>query len=222
MTAKPGPRLLGAVLAGGRSSRYGSNKALADLGGLSLVERAVRTLEPVAATVGIIANDSGVYPDEVPVRPDLVPDLGPLGGLHSALTWAGDEGLDGVVVLATDMPFVPVALVAALAGRVEARAAVVPASTGPRGLEPLCAAYHVACLEAVTAAIDRGDRAMISFFPEIRVRVLDLGVVSAFGDPDMIFFNVNRPGDRHRADAWLARGGQPERGTRSTRGSEEE
>jgi len=219
--ATAGPRLLGAVLAGGRSSRYGSNKAFAEFGGQSLVERAVRTLEPVAAAVGIIANDPGDYPEEIPLRPDLVPGLGPLGGLQSALAWADDEGLDGALVLATDMPFVPVALVAALAGRVEARAAVVPASTGPRGLEPLCAAYHVGCLEAVTAAIDRGERAMISFFPEVRVRVLDLGVVSSFGDPDTIFFNVNRPVDRDRADAWLARGGPPGRGPYPTPGGKE-
>jgi molybdopterin-guanine dinucleotide biosynthesis protein A len=155
--------------------------------------------------VVVVANDLDRHSLEgKPVRPDLVSGLGPLGGLHTAVAWAAEEAMRGVVVLATDMPFVPTPLLEDLASRLERGAAVVPASHGPRGFEPLCAAYDVGCLPAIEAAIEEGDRAVISFFPAVDLRIVELARVSSFGDPDTMFFNVNRPEDHVRADALLA------------------
>lgn len=197
--------ILGAVLAGGRSRRYGSDKAFAELDGVRLIERAARALRPAAHRIVVIANDVGSHAaGDLPVRPDLVPGIGPLGGLHTAVTWAAEEDLAGVVVVATDMPFVPASLVVDLAARLEPGVAVVPASHGPRGFEPLCAAYAVECLPAIRAAVERGDRAVISFFTAVEVRVVALAEVSAHGEPETMFFNVNRPEDRARAAELLA------------------
>ena len=205
MSGGPRSDILGVVLAGGRSRRYGSDKAFAELGGVSLVHRAARTLLPLAGRVVVVANDLDRHSLEgMPVRPDLVGGLGPLGGLHTAVAWAAEEAMRGVVVLATDMPFVPTPLLEDLASRLERGAAVVPASHGPRGFEPLCAAYDVGCLPAIEAAIEEGDRAVISFFPAVDLRIVELARVSSFGDPDTMFFNVNRPEDHVRADALLA------------------
>lgn len=205
MSGGPRSDILGVVLAGGRSRRYGSDKAFAELGGVSLVHRAARTLLPLAGRVVVVANDLDRHSLEgKPVRPDLVSGLGPLGGLHTAVAWAAEEEMRGVVVLATDMPFVPTPLLEDLASRLERGAAVVPASHGPRGFEPLCAAYHVGCLPAIEAAIEKGDRAVISFFPAVDLRIVELARVSSYGDPDTMFFNVNRPEDHIRADALLA------------------
>jgi len=211
MSATSRSEILGVVLAGGRSMRYGSDKAFADLGGISLARRAARTLETVAGRVVVVANDVERHaPAGLPVRPDLIPGIGPLGGLHTAVAWSAEERLRGVIVLATDMPFVPASLVEALTEDLDPGIAVVPASRGPRGLEPLCAAYGVGCLPAIEAAIERGDRAVVSFFPDVDVRLMDLAVVSTHGDPDTIFFNVNRPEDHLRADELLAELGAAE------------
>ena len=211
MSATSRSAILGVVLAGGRSMRYGSDKAFADLGGISLARRAARTLETVAGRVVVVANDVERHaPAGLPVRPDLIPGIGPLGGLHTAVAWSAEERLRGVIVLATDMPFVPASLVEALTEDLDPGIAVVPASRGPRGLEPLCAAYGVGCLPAIEAAIERGDRAVVSFFPDVDVRLMDLAVVSTHGDPDTIFFNVNRPEDHLRADELLAELGAAE------------
>lgn len=205
MSATSRSEILGVVLAGGRSMRYGSDKAFADLGGSSLARRAIRTLEMVAGRVVLVANDlEGHALAGLPVRPDLIPGIGPLGGLHTSVAWAAEEGLRGVVVLATDMPFVPASLLKALTGELDPGVAAVPASRGPRGLEPLCAAYDVHCLPAIEAAIERGDRAVVSFFPDVAVRLMNLAAVSSHGDPETIFFNVNRPEDHLRADELLA------------------
>jgi molybdopterin-guanine dinucleotide biosynthesis protein A len=203
-TGTSGP-VLGVVLAGGRSLRFGTDKAFADLGGLSLVQRAAETLASAADSIGIVANDVERHASSgLPVRPDLVPGIGPLGGLHTAVAWAREEGFRGVVVLATDMPFVPASLLEELILNLDRGVAVVPASCGPRGLEPLCAAYDVGCLPAIVAAVERGDRAAISFLPDIEIRRVDLTRVRKHGDPDLVFFNVNRAEDHRRADELLA------------------
>jgi molybdopterin-guanine dinucleotide biosynthesis protein A len=87
-------------------------------------------------------------------------------------------------------------------------AAVLPASDGPRGLEPLCAAYGTGCLPAIEAAIDRGDRAVISFFGDVDLRVLDAAEVARHGAAEHMFMNVNRPRDRIRAEGILASRGE--------------
>lgn len=198
--------VLGAVLAGGLSRRFGTDKAFARLGDASLVRRAARSLAPAVARVVVVANDvEGHEAEGLPVRSDLVPGIGPLGGLHTAVSWALEDRYRGVVVVATDMPFVPSSLLEVLVDRLGPGMAVVPESRSPRGFEPLCAAYDVACLPAIQSAIDREDRAVISFFDDVRVERLDLADVSRHGDPETIFFNVNRPEDRARAAELLAR-----------------
>ena len=197
--------LLGTLLAGGQSRRYGSNKAFARVGGEDLARRAARTLEAVTGRVVLVANDRDLFGGMgLELRPDRVPGLGALGGIGTAVAWAREEGRRGALVLACDMPLVPPALLAELACRLRPDGAVVPASDGPRGLEPLCAAYGAECLGAIDRALDRGDRAIVSFFPDVRVEILDAATVCGFGDPDTMFFNVNRPEDRLRAEELLA------------------
>jgi molybdopterin-guanine dinucleotide biosynthesis protein A len=205
MITVPRSAILGVILAGGRSRRFGSDKAFANVGGVSLVRRAARSLDPAAGRVVVVANDVEKHELEgLSVRPDLIPGVGPLGGLHTAVSWVAEEDLRGVLVLATDMPFVPPRLLQALAARLGPGVAVVPKSRSRRGFEPLCAAYDVACLPAIEAAIERGDRAVVSFFADVEVRYLDLAEVSSHGDPDAMFFNVNRPEDERRADELVA------------------
>lgn len=199
------PEVLGAVLAGGRSQRYGEDKAFVTVGGLSLVRRAASVMKPVTRRVVLVANDLRRYrPEGFDVRPDVRPGVGALGGVHTAVSWAREEGMLGALVVACDMPFVPPALLAELVRRMSPAAVVAPQSHGPRGLEPLCAVYGVGCLGAIEEAMQRGDRAVISFFAAIELRLLDMSVVEGFGDPATMFFNVNRPEDRSRAEAMLA------------------
>src|SRR5690554_2616955 len=89
MDAKP----FGAILAGGRNVRYGAPKALAELVGERIIDRVRRALEPIAPDLILIANDAEVYaPVGLPMRPDLRPGLGALGGVLTALTWAREAG----------------------------------------------------------------------------------------------------------------------------------
>jgi molybdopterin-guanine dinucleotide biosynthesis protein A len=195
---------LGAVLAGGRNTRYGDHKALAEVGGVPIAARAARALDEAGCRpVVLIANEPGVYaPLELPQRPDARAGLGPLGGIHAALLWARDEGLPGAVVVAGDMPFAAPGLLRELARGAAAPGvdAAVPESPGKRGVEPLCAAYGVSCLPAVEAAIAGGGGRIVGFYERIVLKRMDAARVARFGDPRVLFRNVNTPADRAAAD----------------------
>ena len=198
--------LLGVVLGGGRSRRFGSPKAHARVGGVSLAARSRDALSAVVERVVLVAGDAELA-DALGLedRPDHTPGLGPVGGLFTALHWARDEGFDGVLILACDLPLVPSALLRAIVDRWDGRSAIVPESPGPLGLEPLCAAYPVSSLAAVEDAIRLPDRSMAALLAGMTVRPLPLADVSSLGSPQELFLNVNRLEDRERAERVLGR-----------------
>lgn len=104
-------RLLGVVLAGGQSRRFGSDKALAELGGRPLIAHAAAALAPHVDDVAICGRSFGDYLS-LSDRPS--PGLGPLGGLAAALRHAADHGFDMVLSIGCDIPALPEALVEAL------------------------------------------------------------------------------------------------------------
>ena len=210
---------LAVLLAGGRNTRYGAPKALAEIGGRTILDRGLAALETaVGADAVIVANDPEPYrSSERPIRPDVRPGTGVLGGILTAVTWARELDRAAALVLACDMPFVPSALLRRLMDEATREGLAVPASRGPRGLEPLCAVYGIGCAEAIEGALDRGERAIVSFFGDVDVRELPLAEVERFGAPHRIFFNVNRPAERRRAERLAAAPGGLEEKDEDTR-----
>lgn len=116
---QPSP-LLGAILAGGRSRRFGSDKAVALLpDGRTLLDHAVAGLAPHVTQVVICGRPGGLAD-----RPQ--PDLGPLGGLNAALHHARTHGFAGVLSSGCDMPVYPAAIPALLLGSAPAFVAGQP------------------------------------------------------------------------------------------------
>ena len=180
-----------------------------------ILDRTLDVLTPVVDRIGIVANEPDPYLQTgVPVRPDLTPGLGVLGGILTAVRWAAEEGAKSAIVVGCDMPFLPSPLLSRIARAATRDLVVVPASDGPRGFEPLCAAYGTATAEASEGALERGDRAIVSFFGDVDLLILDFDEVRSFGDPDRMFWNVNRPEDRAHAERMAASGtGRPDRGS---------
>lgn len=102
-------RLLGAVLAGGQSRRFGSDKALAMLDGRALIEHSVAALGAQTEAVIICGREGGI-----PDRPE--PGLGPLGGINAAIHEAAARGFDAVLTCGCDVPSLPDDLAWRLAG----------------------------------------------------------------------------------------------------------
>lgn len=103
---------MGAVLAGGSSSRFGTDKALAIWEGRTLLDHAIAALMPVCTTVVVCGRGrAGALAD----RPSA--DLGPLGGLNAALRLAHDDGYAGVLSCGCDTPLLPAGLLGQLVGQ---------------------------------------------------------------------------------------------------------
>lgn len=195
------PRLLGAVLAGGEGSRFGGPKAEACLGGLPLTERAVALLRTVVEEVVVVAARPLSAPAAT-VVPDRVPGMGPLGGLDAALHHARDQGWDGVLLVACDLPLLTRALLEEVVSGLAGHPAAAPARRGG-GVEPLCAAYRVEALDAVERHLAGQDRSLHTLFRDVGGHVLPWAADGA-NDP---FLNVNTVGDIVRAEAALRAGG---------------
>jgi molybdopterin-guanine dinucleotide biosynthesis protein A len=190
----------GAVLAGGAAQRYGGAfKGLLTVGGERILDRVVDAVAEATGTapllVANVADAAGWRPGLV-TAPDARPGCGSLGGIHTAVT----AGAGAVLCVAWDMPFVPAALLRALVAGSSGWDAFLPESDGRRGVEPLCAVYGPACGPAIERRLAEGDLRAIGFHGDVRVGRLPLDRVREFGDPDVLFFNVNRPEDRDRAE----------------------
>jgi molybdopterin-guanine dinucleotide biosynthesis protein A len=196
------------VIAGGGATRYGgAPKGLAEVGGRRVLDRVVEALtEATGSAPLLVANapEAGAWLPGLLVQRDVVEGQGALGGILTAVETVGTgrtgEAVQGVLCVAWDMPFVPAGLLRELAGLLDGADAVLPESDGPRGIEPLCAAYGPACGPAIRAALARGDQRAIGFHRDIRLVRLGRDRVLQYGDPGVLFFNVNTPDDLSRAE----------------------
>lgn len=204
----------GAILAGGESRRFGSPKALATVGGVRIVDRIRGALAEVAPDLILIANDAELFaPLSLPLRPDARPGLGALGGIYTALLWAREAGRAGALAVACDMPFLSPQLLAHLLAERDGADVVAPESGGRRGIEPLCAYYTTTCIPAIERAIARDERQIVGFHGEVRVKRIPLDEVRAYGEPELLFLNVNTPEEHERAERIAAaRGEEPRHG----------
>ena len=169
-------RLLGAVLAGGRSSRFGSDKAQAVMpDGRTLLEHALAAIAPHVEAV-IVCGRAIEGMASLPDRP--APDMGPLGGLNAALHFAKDQGYDAVLTTGCDMPVYPASLAQALAGQ---DAAVL------KGQQ--LAGYWPACLadELDAHLAEENNRSIYGWLDRIGARIVER--------PDILLPNINRPED---------------------------
>lgn len=191
------------MIAGGAATRYGgAPKGLLEVGGRRILDRVVTTLEQATGLPPVlIANDpaAGGWRPGLIVHADAQPGLGSVGGILTALETAGPTGT-GVLCVAWDMPFVPAGLLRALASMLAGADAVLPESGARHGLEPLCAAYGPACAPAIRRALAAGDRRAVGFHRDIRLARLPPDRVLQYGEPEVIFFNVNSPADLPRAE----------------------
>jgi molybdopterin-guanine dinucleotide biosynthesis protein A len=180
----------GIVLAGGRSTRMGRDKALLVMAGETLVARAVRRLRAVCAETAVADGGRRLLAG-VESLPDG-PGAGPAAGILGAAARFPGRPL---LVVACDLPDLPIALLAALAQAPAPEALVVPRWAG--GIEPLCARYGASALAALARRVEAGEMALhpLAESPGVAVRFLEGGELAAFGDPAVLFHNLNRPED---------------------------
>ena len=181
--------ITGIVLAGGKSSRFGRNKALVEIDGIRLIERVIGVVEPLFENLLVITNAPQDYAYlNLPMVEDLIKGLGPLGGIFTGLKTISDEA--GFFV-ACDMPFLNAGLIRHMAHLAEDFDVVVPKLDWK--IEPLHAIYSKSCIPAIEELIDNRDYQIFNFFKKVHVRYLSEREIREF-DPELKFLlNINRP-----------------------------
>lgn len=197
----PEPGVSVVVLAGGQSTRLGSDKAFLLLGGQPLVARTVQRLAALSDDLLVVTNDPAPFePLALPVRlvPDERPGEGALMGIYSGLAAARHSHS---LVVACDMPFLNLSLLRYMLLLADGYDLVIPRLRGL--LEPLHAIYGKACLPAMADLLERGQRQIIGFFHRVRVRYVEEEEVDRYDPRHTSFVNVNTQEDWERAQVLL-------------------
>jgi FdhD protein len=180
--------ITGAILAGGRSSRMGQNKALLDVAGTPLIQLVYDRMSRLFAEVLLITNDPDAY-SFLPCRtiPDIYPGAGSLAGVHAALV---ASGTDRVFTVACDMPWLSEALIRHLCTAATPEE-LITVPCGPEGLEPLHALYRKGCLPLMTQWLEGDRRCIYDLYPELPTKIVPWEEIAAIPDAAQSFRNIN-------------------------------
>jgi len=193
------------ILAGGKSSRLGRNKALQFLEGKSLIQRVVERLEVLSTEIIIVTAGGESMPCSSTVTVKTVSDVyagrGPLVGLYSGLT---ASTCHHSVVVGCDMPFLSIGLLEYMSHSSSAFDVVVPRIEDR--VEPLCAVYSTSCLPAIRDLLERDELRINRLFNMVKVKYVGEAEINRFDPEHLSFFNINSRADLVRARQITARG----------------
>ncbi|MGO9084007.1 MAG: molybdenum cofactor guanylyltransferase [Candidatus Sulfotelmatobacter sp.] len=181
------PDVAAFILAGGKSTRMGTDKAFLALDGRTLLARALDLARSVTPDVRIV-GPAATFTVFAPVVEDVFPECGPLGGIHAALRASRAE-LN--LILAVDNPFVPPALFPFLITRARASAATVTVARAGGGWQPLCAVYRREFADAAEKSLREGRYKIDALFDQVQTAVIAEDELEAAGFSPSIFRNLN-------------------------------
>ena len=189
--------IAGAVLAGGKSLRFGKNKAFQQLGGKRFIDLAIESLLPFCDPVMVVAGEIEPYLDTgVMLVKDIIPNQGPLGGIYTALLLSPAEW---VFVKATDMPFLVPEMASLIIGAKNGFDVVVPKMNDY--YDPLLAMYNRRCLPVIARQLQEPDkRQVVDFYRKIKVRAIAEEEWRRVDPNGLSFKNVNTPSDLAEID----------------------
>jgi molybdopterin-guanine dinucleotide biosynthesis protein A len=193
--------LAGYVMAGGASRRFGSDKALAKIGGKTMLRRMCELVESVVGSARVVAP-KGRYPEYADaIVADCWPDQGPLGGIITAVSATAAEEPNTIwsLIVGCDMPFLSNEWLGYLTERALASEAEVVVPQSEYGLEPLCACWRTAAADSLRVRFDQGARKVSEAISCLRVESLDERHWKRFDSAGRLFWNMNTPQDYDNA-----------------------
>ncbi|MFI5058790.1 MAG: molybdenum cofactor guanylyltransferase [Candidatus Acidiferrales bacterium] len=193
--------IAGYVLAGGESTRFGKDKALADVSGKPMLVRMCELLRSVVNEVTVIADPEKYAGLGFRCVADCWPAAGPLGGIITALEDAGarNESPEWNLIVSCDMPFLTREWLAHLAGRALKSSSQVALPESAHGPEPLCACYRTDAAPALRAAFERRIRKITDALKQVTTEVLDEAHWKRFDSAGRLFWNMNTLTDYEEA-----------------------
>ncbi|WP_338471094.1 molybdenum cofactor guanylyltransferase [Niallia sp. XMNu-256] len=199
----------GIILAGGKSSRMGTNKALLTIEGKTVIERIVESLEQMVDHIIIVTNHFSDYEFlQLPMVEDKQKDMGPLAGIEAGLSASNTEKN---LIVACDMPFISIDLGKYLLTLLDHYQAAVPEIDGQ--LHPLFAAYRKQIVPRVAQSLSEKQLRIRQLLHTIHVKIVINEELTAQGisTEHIYFFNMNHPNEYHQAmDLIKTKGGGSE------------
>jgi molybdenum cofactor guanylyltransferase len=189
------PSITAFVLAGGQSTRMGSDKASLMLGNETLLERSLKLARTVCSEVKIVGS-AEKFARFGNVVEDVYPECGPLAGIHAALV---ASTTDRNLVLAVDLPFIQARFLQFLMSRSEDLDATVTLPRVDDRWQPLCAVYQKEFAAPAEAALKKGEFRIDALFPSIKLKIIDDGELARMGMSPEMFRNLNTPADLEKA-----------------------
>jgi len=190
------------VLAGGKSSRLGRDKALEILGGKTLIERVIGSLSQLGDEIIVVTASSDQLPDlNVGRVLDTYPRTGAKVGLCTGLNASSSFYS---LVVACDMPFLNIDLLRHLIDSAQGFDAVIP-RIGDK-IEPLHAVYSKNCIPVMEEHIRKGKMKISDLFDEINVRYAESDEIERYDPQHLSLFNINSEADLKHAQAIFEKG----------------
>lgn len=181
------------ILAGGKSSRMGTNKALLTIDGITVIEKIVNECKRITDNILIVTNTFADYQFlGLPMVEDKIKGKGPLAGIQAGLSVVTTEKN---LLIACDMPFVSVEIGEQLLKELDNFDVVIPEIDGQ--LHPLFAAYNKSCLQAINKSLDDGQLRIRYFLDQVNVKVKTEEDFEQY--LDSAFFNMNYPEEYDKA-----------------------
>lgn len=177
----------GIILAGGKSSRMGSDKGMLDLSGKKFIEHIITAIKPKVDQVIIIANNDNYNAYGYPVYKDLITERGPIGGIYTGLTYSTTEKN---IVVSCDIPFITSSLVQHIIEHSAGADIAVPIYKG--NIEPLCSVYNKSITEEIGKLINKGELKMLKVIQHLMTREVVINETLKFYTDDLLL-NINTP-----------------------------
>jgi molybdopterin-guanine dinucleotide biosynthesis protein A len=184
----------GIILAGGKSIRFGRNKALEIIGGMTLVERVIKQLLPITNRIVLVTDGDNNYFSEIKsteVITDIYPANGPLAGIYTGL--CSSHTVVNILV-ACDMPFLNTVLLEYMVNLLPGFDAVIPRWPNNQ-IEPLHGIYSIDCIPMMKKYLENNQLSISKCLKEMHVLYFNQREFSKFDPEFLSFFNINNQAD---------------------------
>ncbi len=179
------------IIAGGKSGRFGSDKSLHLLEGKPMIAHTYDAVKPVFSEIYIIASNGEKFSFlDAKIIPDIIPGLGPIGGIYTAVEFMD---IERVFVFPCDMPFLNTEFIKYMIEIPGCYDIVVPEVNGR--YQPLHAIYSKKCAEGIKKNIGLKDYRISGFYDGYNIRAVKEDEIGFYDDPLRMFRNINFRGD---------------------------
>jgi molybdopterin-guanine dinucleotide biosynthesis protein A len=178
------------IIAGGKSGRFGSDKSLHEFNGKKMISHTYDAVKKLFDEIYIIASEGEKFSFlDAKIIPDIIPGLGPIGGIYTALEKIAASPAERVFIFPCDMPFLCTEFIEYMTTIPGIYDIIIPEVNGL--YQPLHAIYSKSCMNNIKRNIELEDYRMSGFYEGLNIRTVNEEEIGFYDDPFRMFRNIN-------------------------------